>query len=1005
MVHYINQHNCNKGDNNVKIFISSTFKDMHAERDMLDLDVFPEIAEFLRDYGEELTFIDLRWGINTQTLEDNESTHKILTVCLDEIDNSKPYFIAFLGERYGWIPQAELIEKALKQRPGYSYIDNFEKSVTALEIEYGALSERGLIDHCLFYFREPFQNKELEQEYIDMYCSDGEDSIRRLEALKAKIVERGGIIRKYTADWDEEKNHVTGLEGVQQQVIDDLKNLIRKNYKKNEQVPWQQKEINGAEAFFSKMLNSFLARKDLYDKITDSIFSGSSKLLLIKGELGSGKSTMMANLIKNAQDRKAHVLPIICGHSKNTSKGLDIWRQIVFKLEILLGLPEHIGGEEFEYKPSGISVDWIKEIADLFYKCSQKLTDPIVIFIDGVDMLSSFIDFHDSFMRLLARMSKNIVFVLSCVDDFSIPAKLDEKIKCRIFTLDDLNTDDKKSILDKLESLDYQKDMVLEVKSKLLSMPQSNNPLYLSMMYQRMIMLDSDDFMEIIHLGDGLEGQKEYMLRMIDDAPGDIDGVCAMIMEEAASRINKELCDEVLRLIAVTRDGLRERDIKFLFRRRNEEYNKEYNMRDFYRLKKYMRQYFSERKDARINFVYENFRLGILKKLSDTQIKRLNEEVFTLLESLSDNDSFHRDEYAWFAWKCDKKSQFIKRIGSYTDKHSPARGLYDICMKDKGEWIISILKDYTEPVEIDWLLDIIRIDFCVYFNSSSEEMMVLGAIMEQALQSTEYIAKKYSTQDSIHNVRVLPYLIASTFEIRGMYDKALEYYMKTIDTYNTWGADLAGYELIYDKIGDLYKSCNKYDQALEYYRKAIEGYEEKVKKIWNYRGFLYLINSYEKAGEFCKMYGMHDEMMVFIKKASDIKELQERRSDDSGDNLLYKFEFTNIQFVSIMEDADEHKINGENDQALQCYEKAFKLLENEALKWNKTENLKCLGELYDRLAEESKSCGNKLIPLESSRRALKIKESITNESYDGDWYYDLETKWQKLKLDSQSDIS
>jgi hypothetical protein len=95
MVHYINQHNCNKGDNNVKIFISSTFKDMHAERDMLDLDVFPEIAEFLRDYGEELTFIDLRWGINTQTLEDNESTHKILTVCLDEIDNSKPYFIAF----------------------------------------------------------------------------------------------------------------------------------------------------------------------------------------------------------------------------------------------------------------------------------------------------------------------------------------------------------------------------------------------------------------------------------------------------------------------------------------------------------------------------------------------------------------------------------------------------------------------------------------------------------------------------------------------------------------------------------------------------------------------------------------------------------------------------------------------------------------------------------------------------------------------------------------------
>ena len=79
----------------MKIFVSSTFKDMHAERDMLNSDVFPEVAEFIRDYGEELSFVDLRWGINTQTLKEDESAHKILTVCLDEIDYSKPYLIAF----------------------------------------------------------------------------------------------------------------------------------------------------------------------------------------------------------------------------------------------------------------------------------------------------------------------------------------------------------------------------------------------------------------------------------------------------------------------------------------------------------------------------------------------------------------------------------------------------------------------------------------------------------------------------------------------------------------------------------------------------------------------------------------------------------------------------------------------------------------------------------------------------------------------------------------------
>ena len=134
-------------------------------------------------------------------------------------------------------------------------------------------------------------------------------------------------------------------------------------------------------------------------------------------------------------------------------------------------------------------------------------------------------------------------------------------------------------------------------------MPNSNNPLYLSMMYHRMIMLDSDDFREIVRLGDGIEGQTEYMLRLIEDTPSDIDGVGAMIMEEAASRINKELCDEVLRLIAVTRHGLREAD-EHIFK--NAMRNIMRNLIWWiYRLKKYMRPYFWERNDGRYDFTYE----------------------------------------------------------------------------------------------------------------------------------------------------------------------------------------------------------------------------------------------------------------------------------------------------------------------------------------------------------------------------------------------------------------
>lgn len=60
------------------IFISSSFRDMQAERDMLRYIVLPEINVFLRkNYGQDTNIIDLRWGIDTSS-ESEEAISKTI---------------------------------------------------------------------------------------------------------------------------------------------------------------------------------------------------------------------------------------------------------------------------------------------------------------------------------------------------------------------------------------------------------------------------------------------------------------------------------------------------------------------------------------------------------------------------------------------------------------------------------------------------------------------------------------------------------------------------------------------------------------------------------------------------------------------------------------------------------------------------------------------------------------------------------------------------------------
>src|SRR2546423_15150986 len=81
----------------VRVFISSTFRDMHAERDYLVNEVFPELRDWCAARRLHLIDVDLRWGVT----EAQARQDKVLTICLDEIERCRPFFLGLLGERYG----------------------------------------------------------------------------------------------------------------------------------------------------------------------------------------------------------------------------------------------------------------------------------------------------------------------------------------------------------------------------------------------------------------------------------------------------------------------------------------------------------------------------------------------------------------------------------------------------------------------------------------------------------------------------------------------------------------------------------------------------------------------------------------------------------------------------------------------------------------------------------------------------------------------------------------
>ncbi|HCU37062.1 MAG TPA: hypothetical protein DGT21_16955, partial [Armatimonadetes bacterium] len=196
----------------------------------------------------------------------------VLKVCLDEIERSRPFLIGLIGDRYGWVPDPERMQSAVDEK-GFE-TDVQEKSVTALEIEFGVLDSPDQRRRSHFFFRDPLpyqqMSPELAAQYSDAHSPDPgtrKHAEEHLQPLKQRIEdELPGRVHHYSVAWDADAQEVTGLDDFAAMVLEalwaDLETEIPP-LAEQEEITWEDQERLAFEEFIELAARDFVGREQI----------------------------------------------------------------------------------------------------------------------------------------------------------------------------------------------------------------------------------------------------------------------------------------------------------------------------------------------------------------------------------------------------------------------------------------------------------------------------------------------------------------------------------------------------------------------------------------------------------------------------------------------------------------------------------------------------------------------------------------------------------------------
>lgn len=591
----------------IQFFISSTFRDMAGERELLHQKVLPRVNEYVRKMGEYIECTDLRWGVDTDQME------KILEVCLSQIKDPCNYnIIVFAGKNYGSIPfEQEFIRQQWEKEAGAHDLNDYPISVTELELEYGIFMNHGDRAIQIALFRNE------DESYKDAYEHEDE-SRKKQEELLGRLENKPDLCKiEYSAKWNGVKS--VCLDDMEEDLVSNMIRLIEKRHDAKEKLNWAEEALAETDALISQLTHHFQGRDDLRNELKKMIADGGIQTILIYGESASGKSSIMAKVYSEiALSRKYF---IACGHVRRSREYLDVLIQMIYFVEKNLKR-----NEKKKIKPKEIYSEEKAEAVFLVMvnEYNETEDEELLIFADALDQLSASgsIKIH----RMLEQAGK-VKIICSWMRENT--DNLPDGVKA--VKMAGLTYDDVKAIV--VGNMVVASNYTSRMGDILWNQKQSDNPLYISSALAILQM----------NLEKGRKSEYEeiydHFCEKIRELPIGLPDLCWSALSEAGRYLDFTGYKFVCGMIAVSENGLRSKDLEILFQKSFRKSETVHNWKfDLFRAYLNRNLYFRIQENGCWMFGHEMIKQGVKQNLNEEDICRYKQILFDYAEKLPAHD-------------------------------------------------------------------------------------------------------------------------------------------------------------------------------------------------------------------------------------------------------------------------------------------------------------------------------------------------------------------------------